>query len=173
MKAGKSGYPPAYHNLGQVFVLFCGSTKIQKKKKKKKSFLTLFPFPSPLQCYEYGLGVEESQEEAFKWYQKGAKSGHMDSLLAMGLCYENGIGCEKSEEKAKEIYQEAMGLFLFLCVFQMCSLLSLLLLFYCCFSSFSHSFLIFRSWGKGTREEYASISKFEECVWLCGVWLRV
>lgn len=52
------------------------------------------------ECYEKGIGVEQSHREAFRYYENAAESG---STLAWGYladAYEKGIGVEKSDEHA-------------------------------------------------------------------------
>lgn len=43
-------------------------------------------------CYEYGLGVEESETEAFKYYSLSANDGYATAKFRLGLCYKYGSG---------------------------------------------------------------------------------
>ena len=51
-------------------------------------------------CYRNGEGVEQSNEEAAKWYRKAADQGHAEAQCNLGYCYENGYGVEQSYEEA-------------------------------------------------------------------------
>lgn len=59
-------------------------------------------------CYEDGLGgLEENQDEAFRWYVKSANQGYPDALCTLAVYYSNGDIVEKDEQKAIELYIEA------------------------------------------------------------------
>lgn len=59
--------------------------------------------------YEKGLGVQQSDEKAFKCYKEVADAGYCIGCLFIGYCYENGIGVEKSPETSREYYKKAIG----------------------------------------------------------------
>ena len=58
-------------------------------------------------CYYYGWGVAEDEEEAVKWYRKAAEQGYAGAQNDLGLCYKNGYGVEKNAAKAVEWYRKA------------------------------------------------------------------
>lgn len=57
--------------------------------------------------YEYGNGVEQSYEEAVKWYRKAAEQKHPDALFRLAHCYEYGNGVEQSYAEAVKLYKVA------------------------------------------------------------------
>ena len=58
-------------------------------------------------CYYQGIGVEENDEEAVKWFAKAAERGQPRALFLLGECYEEGNGVKADLNKAKEYYQRA------------------------------------------------------------------
>ena len=52
--------------------------------------------------YEYGRGVEQSDEKAVEWYLKAAEQGFARAQNNLGVMYANGTGVEQSYEKAAE-----------------------------------------------------------------------
>ena len=61
-------------------------------------------------CYQNGVGVEQSAEQAVKWYQKAADLNNTDAMFKLGVRYQNGEGVEQSAERAFEWYQKAADL---------------------------------------------------------------
>ena len=57
--------------------------------------------------YEYGNGVEQSYEEAVKWYRLAAEKKNPDAQFKLGYCYEQGKGVEPSNEAAIWWYRRA------------------------------------------------------------------
>ena len=51
-------------------------------------------------CYEKGYGVEQSWEQAFSWYRRGAECGNPVSMSNLGLCYKRGYGVEQNWQEA-------------------------------------------------------------------------
>ena len=58
-------------------------------------------------CYRNGEGVEQSNEEAAKWYRFAAEQGDSIAQYNLGNCYENGEGVEQSYEEAEKWYRKA------------------------------------------------------------------
>ena len=59
--------------------------------------------------YEEGIGVEQSHEKAFAFYEKSASRDLPEALYKMGWIYENGHGSKpKDVEKAFRYYAEAI-----------------------------------------------------------------
>ena len=57
--------------------------------------------------YANGRGVEQSYEEAAKWYQKAVEQGEPIAQNNLGLMYQYGNGVEQSYEKALKWYRKA------------------------------------------------------------------
>ena len=53
-------------------------------------------------AYDHGRGVEQSYEEAFRWYLKAAEAGHAPSQANLACLYARGDGVEKDMTKAEE-----------------------------------------------------------------------
>ena len=58
-------------------------------------------------CYDNGRGVEQSAEEAVKWYRKAAEQGDAIAQFDLGLCYENGDGVEQDADEAVKWWRKA------------------------------------------------------------------
>ena len=58
-------------------------------------------------AYEQGEGVEQSYEEAEKWYRKAADQGHANAQYNLGVFYERGRGVVQSYEEAVKWYRKA------------------------------------------------------------------
>lgn len=57
--------------------------------------------------YYQGQGVEQSYEEAMKWYRLAAEQGLAEAEYALGDMYFNGTGVVKDNETALEWYEKA------------------------------------------------------------------
>jgi TPR repeat protein len=51
--------------------------------------------------------VEQSYNEAVKWFTLAAEQGDAKAQCSIGFCYENGYGVEKSFNEAAEWYKKA------------------------------------------------------------------
>lgn len=60
-------------------------------------------------CYELGIGVEENETEAFKYYTLAADSGNVTSMYRIGLCYYNGVGVKENYAEAYRWFTDAAG----------------------------------------------------------------
>jgi hypothetical protein len=58
-------------------------------------------------CYLDGIGTEQNQTEAFRYFQMAASKGHLTAKYHMALCYEDGLGVEKNTRRAYLKYVEA------------------------------------------------------------------
>lgn len=58
-------------------------------------------------CFEFGEGIEQNDERAFKCYEEAANQGHERSQYRLANCYENGIGTPKDFIKAFYWYKQA------------------------------------------------------------------
>lgn len=61
-------------------------------------------------CYEMGIGVEENETEAFKYYTLAADNGNLMSMYRTGLCYYNGVGVKQNLQEAFRWFNDAAGL---------------------------------------------------------------
>lgn len=57
--------------------------------------------------YELGQGVDKNQEEAAKWYKKGAQQDDSDCQYEIGRLYHYGEGVEKDYSEAIKWYKDA------------------------------------------------------------------
>lgn len=57
--------------------------------------------------YHKGLGVSQSLDKAFHYYQLAANQGHLQALVFTAFCYEHGDGVKQSYTKAFHYYQLA------------------------------------------------------------------
>lgn len=55
------------------------------------------------QCYEYGIGVDKSEKDAFFMYRKAAERGLSQAMKELSRCYDEGIGIEVNKEKAAQL----------------------------------------------------------------------
>ena len=58
-------------------------------------------------AYQYGLGLEHSDEKSFEWYGRAIGQGHLPALHDMAGFYLFGIGVRESPEKAFEMLKRA------------------------------------------------------------------
>lgn len=58
-------------------------------------------------CYEEGIGVEESRQEAYQWFEKSLQAGEPKSTIAVAKCLERGIGAQFNETKAFTLLRDA------------------------------------------------------------------
>lgn len=58
-------------------------------------------------CYNCGIGVDENEEEAAKWFQKAAEQGHAEAQYRLGVWYNCGIGVDENKEEAIKWYKKA------------------------------------------------------------------
>lgn len=57
--------------------------------------------------YDFGRGVEQSDQEAFNWYKKSADAGDRDAMWDLGVMYETGQGLKADETQAFGWYLKA------------------------------------------------------------------
>lgn len=135
-KAADQGYASAQLNLGRMFLLGEGvpqnmleaerlykRSAAQGNENAKKSLKMLAekllelaetgePHAQVLIAGNYmlGTGVEQSYDEALKWYMKAAEQGNADAKYVLGEIYECGEGVEKNYETAFKWFKEAAEL---------------------------------------------------------------
>ena len=59
-------------------------------------------------CYEYGLGVEENETEAFKYYNLSAEQGYTAAKYRLGLCHKYGTGTTENPAEAYNWFSQAV-----------------------------------------------------------------
>lgn len=59
-------------------------------------------------CFEYGLGVEENNTEAFKYYNLAAERGYTSAKYRLGLCYKYGTGTTENPSEAYNWFSQAV-----------------------------------------------------------------
>ena len=57
--------------------------------------------------YEFGLAVDQSYEEALKWYFLAAEAGHALAQHNLGFMYDEGRGVEQNYKEAEKWYRLA------------------------------------------------------------------
>ena len=60
-------------------------------------------------CYEYGIGVEINQQEAFRLYLDSYEGGYLEGAYLVGKCYEEGIGIKSDLQEAQRLYNVAIN----------------------------------------------------------------
>lgn len=58
-------------------------------------------------AYEYGIGVEANNAEAFKYFEMAANNNYVDAMYHTGRCYLNGLGVKENHEEAFRWFNEA------------------------------------------------------------------
>lgn len=53
-------------------------------------------------CYEYGLGLQKNEMDAFNLYRRAAERGLPDAMYKLSTYYKNGIVVSQSDAKASE-----------------------------------------------------------------------
>ena len=59
-------------------------------------------------CYEYGIGCQIDQNEAFKLYCEASTNGFPLAIYALGRCCEERIGIDENLEEAQRLYEIAV-----------------------------------------------------------------
>ena len=57
--------------------------------------------------YQYGIGVDQSDTEAFQWYQKAADQGYTPAQYSLGTLYAKGLGTRQNNKKAAKWFRAA------------------------------------------------------------------
>lgn len=58
-------------------------------------------------CYEYGIGVEMNDAQAFKYYLKGAEMDYVRAMFCTGRCYYYGSGIKENISEAFRWFNDA------------------------------------------------------------------
>ncbi len=57
------------------------------------------------ECYGKGIGIEQNEAEAAKWFRKAAEQGDGYAQDSLGMCYEYGIGVCRDFKTVIEWYE--------------------------------------------------------------------
>ena len=57
--------------------------------------------------YQDGLGVEQDDKEAVKWFRKAAEQGLPEAQRCIGWMYQDGLGVEKDDKEAVKWFRKA------------------------------------------------------------------
>lgn len=108
-KAYNQGYPYAAIMLGEYYLYNHGDDRDYDKA------FAYFKFAEENDCitegiglcYEYGLGVEANETQAFKYYHLAAEEDYTSAKYRLGLCYKYGTGTTENMEEAYNWLSEA------------------------------------------------------------------
>jgi hypothetical protein len=89
-KAAEEDHVPARNHLDRVINFFRDSAN--EKDKFGQYNLGL--------VYQNGIGVDQSDTEAFQWYQKAADQGYTPAQYRLGTMYVKGLGTRQNNKKA-------------------------------------------------------------------------
>lgn len=114
--AADNGNEFAQDRLGEAYLK--GELGLKSDAKRAVDYYRLaagqgneFSLTRLAECYEAGKGVEQSFEQAFKYYKLAAdiqiKKGTSTAIVQLAKCYEWGIGTEPSLNKAIYYYKLA------------------------------------------------------------------
>ena len=59
--------------------------------------------------YAYGEGIEQNDQEAFKWLSRAANANSAQAQYNLGILYEKGLGVTANNELAKKWFKAAAG----------------------------------------------------------------
>jgi len=59
------------------------------------------------ECYRWGTGIEQNQEEAVKWFKLAAGQGHSDAQFHLGYAFHYGEGAAKNFDESVTWYELA------------------------------------------------------------------
>lgn len=60
-------------------------------------------------CYEFGIGVQQDHNLAFRLYRKAAERGLPDAMIQLSNCYQKGLGVIADSSKSAEWYKRYMS----------------------------------------------------------------
>ena len=121
-EAAAQAYPAAYLWLGRLYQqngLIGPKNEILSAQWYQKVQSTIDWFHTQAQtgrpdaqsnlgwCYLFGMGVEENEAEAVRYYRLAAEQGDADAQFDLGVCYLFGMGVEENEAEAVRYYRLA------------------------------------------------------------------
>ena len=54
------------------------------------------------QCYEFGIGIDKSDQNAFLMYRRAAERGFPPAMMELAKCYRDGVGVKANPDRAHE-----------------------------------------------------------------------
>lgn len=60
--------------------------------------------------HQFGIGTDQNEEEAFKWFEKAAKLGHAEAMCSLGMLYRDGMGISKDQREAFKWFERGADL---------------------------------------------------------------
>ncbi|MBO5142991.1 MAG: sel1 repeat family protein [Clostridia bacterium] len=108
LKAVDSGNEKAKSYLAKLYALGKG---VEKSSTKAITLLSGYALKGQelysFGCFYYWNKVEQSYEEAVKWWKLSAEENYVEAEYKLGDCYEKGYGVEQSYEEAVKWYIRA------------------------------------------------------------------
>lgn len=108
-KAAEAGYPHAMLEIGDYYMY--DYDEIDQADKAfgyyQKALEGEIVHEGLGLCYEYGIGVEANNSEAFKYYEMAANNNYVVAMYHTGRCYLNGLGVKENHEEAFRWFNEA------------------------------------------------------------------
>lgn len=108
-KAAESGYPNANLEIGDYYMY--DYDQIDQADKAfgyyQKALEQEVVNEGLGLCYEYGIGVEANNAEAFKYYEMAANNNYIVAMYHTGRCYLNGLGVKENHEEAFRWFNDA------------------------------------------------------------------
>ncbi|NQX42438.1 TPR repeat [Pedobacter steynii] len=108
-KAAEAGYPHAMIEIGDYYMY--DYDQIDQADKAfgyyQKALEGEIVHEGLGLCYEYGIGVEANNSEAFKYYEMAANNNYVVAMYHTGRCYLNGLGVKENHEEAFRWFNEA------------------------------------------------------------------
>ena len=109
-KAAENGDDSAKYNIAKFYALGKGT------KKSIDSAINLLTQCKDTASRLYSIGelfydgkeIEQSYEDAIKWWELAADENHAYAKYMLGICYENGEGVEQSYEEAAKWYKKSI-----------------------------------------------------------------
>ncbi|MDM8174601.1 MULTISPECIES: SEL1-like repeat protein [Olivibacter] len=101
-KAADAGYPYAYVELGDYYLWDYDNLNEADRAfafYEKASEQDVIAEGLGV-CYEYGIGIDYSMSEAFKYYEMAANKNVIGAMYRLGNCYLNGNGVSEQPEEA-------------------------------------------------------------------------
>lgn len=103
-RAYNQGYPFAAVMLGDIYLYNIKGTE-EPEYEKALEYYRYAESQGVITeglgvCYDYGIGVEENETEAFKYYTLGANGGYTAAKYRLGLAYKYGRGTTVNMDEA-------------------------------------------------------------------------
>lgn len=108
-QAAANQYPYALMELGDYYLWDYGDTG--EKEKAYEYYMKAAEQECVNEglgiCLEYGIGVEENEAEALKYYLKASEDGYSRAMYNAGRCYYHGYGIKENLNEAFRWFNDA------------------------------------------------------------------